>query len=277
MRQVGFAGNLAACWKALFYDSFIAGPLGDDADVNQKVGPTFGGVLVNLTQVSKSYFGQAAKVLDQVNLTLKKGDFLYVVGGSGAGKSSLLRILATEEAPTQGIVSLFGYNLATVSPGTLRAIRQALGTVPQDVRLISDLTVLDNIALSVSLAGRRALSPQVRSRIGDTLERLGLAAKRDKLAATLSGGEAQRVALARALVRSPELIIADEPTGSQDRDFTWSMMELFLKANVNGATVVVATHDREIVRRVRKRCAVLKNGRVEIPSPDSMGDALCTY
>jgi cell division transport system ATP-binding protein len=103
------------------------------------------------------------------------------------------------------------------------------------------------------------------------LERLGLAHKRDKLARSLSGGEMQRVAVARALVREPDLIVADEPTGSQDKEFTWSLMDLFLKANLRGATVVVATHDREIVRRVRKRCAVMKSGQVAIE------EGLCIY
>ena len=110
------------------------------------------------------------------------------------------------------------------------------------------------------------------ARIGESLEKLGLAQKRDKLASTLSGGEAQRVALARALVRAPELIVADEPTGAQDRDHTWVMMDLLLRANMTGATAIVATHDREIVRRVRKRCGTLRAGRIEFEE-----SAVCTY
>lgn len=229
-----------------------------------------GGFMVVLTEVSKTYVNQA-RILDHVSLELKKGDFLYVVGGSGAGKSTLLRILATEELPTSGTASLFGYSLETISPTALRAIRQSLGYVPQDVKLIPDLTVYDNVALSLSLAGQKVLSVQAKAKISELLNRLGLEAKRDKLASALSGGEAQRVAVARALVRSPELIIADEPTGAQDRDYTWSLMDLFLKANAKGTTVVIATHDREIVRRVRKRCAVLQGGIV------SLEDNLCIY
>jgi cell division transport system ATP-binding protein len=226
--------------------------------------------MLQLNRVSKTYHGQA-KVLDQVNLELKKGDFLYVVGGSGAGKSSLLRLLATEESATQGAVSLFGYDLAKISPSTLRAIRQSLGYVPQNVQLIPDLSVLDNVALSLSLAGRRGMGADARARIGELLERLGLSPRRDALARTLSGGEAQRVAVARALVRAPELLVADEPTGAQDKDHTWSMMDLFLKASLKGTAVVLATHDREIVRRVRKRCAVLKGGRL------SLEESACFY
>jgi cell division transport system ATP-binding protein len=219
--------------------------------------------MVSLTGVTKDYLGQS-KVLDQIHLELKKGDFLYVVGGTGAGKSSLLRLLATEEMATRGSVSLFGYDVARAAPSTLRAIRQSLGFVPQNVRLIPDLSVSDNVALAVTLAGRRVMPAAGRAKIDELLERLGLAEKRHKPIQALSGGEAQRVAVARALARSPELIIADEPTGAQDRDFTWSLMDLLLKANLTGATVVVATHDREIVRRVRKRCAILKGGRMHL-------------
>jgi cell division transport system ATP-binding protein len=226
--------------------------------------------MIVLSDVSKSYHGQS-KILENVSLTLKKGDFLYLVGGTGAGKSSLLRMIATEEAPSRGTVSLFGYSLTSVSQTTLRAIRQAIGYVPQGLRLIPDLTVFDNVALSLSLAGKRVLSASAKAKVSELLHRLGLEAKRDKFISSLSGGEAQRVAVARALVRTPELVIADEPTGSQDRDYTWSLMDLFLKANTGGATVIIATHDREIVRRVRKRCAILREGQV------SLEEGMCIY
>jgi cell division transport system ATP-binding protein len=222
-----------------------------------------GGIMVNLVGVSKWYAGET-HVLDHVTLTLKKGEFLYVVGGTGAGKSSLLRMLATQEQPSRGDLSLFGYNLNEIGTSSLRAIRRSLGYIPQDVKLVPDLTVFENVALSLTLAGKRMLSVSNRNKIHELLSRLGLETKRDKLATTLSGGEAQRVAAARALVRNPELIVADEPTGSQDRDFKWSLMDLFLKANQAGATVVLATHDREVVRRVRKRCAILRGGKVEL-------------
>ena len=227
--------------------------------------------MISMRGVSKSYFGQPP-ILSDVNLELKRGDFLYVVGGTGAGKSSLLRMIATEEAPTQGKFSLFGYTLGSMSGATLRAIRQSVGYIPQNVQLIPDLTVLDNIAISLSLAGRRVLSTDYKKKMEDLIERLGLAQKRKHLVKTLSGGEAQRVAVARALVRSPELLIADEPTGAQDRDFSWQVMELFMRLNSTGTTVIVATHDREIVRRVRKRCALLREGRLALEE-----DYACIY
>jgi cell division transport system ATP-binding protein len=206
--------------------------------------------------------GGDGQVLNQISMEIKKGEFLYVLGGSGAGKTSLLRMLATEEAPSEGTLTLFGYDLEQMTPDSLRIVRQSIGYIPQDVRLIPDLSVIDNISLALATAGRRATPADSRLRVQDLLERMGLAALKHKRAGLLSGGEAQRVAVVRALARSPELIIADEPTGAQDRDFTWSMMELFFRANAQGATVIVATHDREIVRRIRKRCAILKNGQL---------------
>ena len=226
--------------------------------------------MIQLSQVSKAYAGQT-RVLEDLNLDMRKGDFLYVVGGSGAGKSSLLRLLATEDTPTQGKVSLFGVELARASSSTLQAIRRTIGYVPQDVRLIPDLSVEDNLYMAVRLMGARFASADVRARGDELLTRLGLASRRRSAAGVLSGGEAQRLAVARALVSQPELIVADEPTGAQDRDFTWIVMDLLMKANSSGATVVVATHDREIVRRVRKRCAILRSGRL------GLEEAVCFY
>lgn len=228
--------------------------------------------MIALRGLSKWYFNEE-RVLDQVSFELKRGEFLYLVGGSGAGKSSLLRILATEEKPSTGALSLFGYDLGRTSSSTLRTIRRATGYIPQDVRLIPDLTVFENVALPLELASGKsnARGLEARNAIDELLERLGIINRRNDLAQNLSGGEAQRVAIARALIRAPELILADEPTGAQDHEHTWSLVDLLLRANSGGATVVIATHDREIVRRVRKRCAVLKSGKVVLE------DSVCTF
>ncbi|MGE0617141.1 MAG: cell division ATP-binding protein FtsE [Bacteriovoracia bacterium] len=227
--------------------------------------------MLTLKGVSKSY-QESAKTLDGVDLHLQRGEFLYVVGGTGAGKSSLLRLMATEEAPTQGQVSVMGYDLGRITPSTLRSLRQAVGYIPQNVRLIPDLSVYENVALAMRFAHKKYAGAESRDRVEDYLRMMGLSAKRAKPAGTLSGGEAQRVAAARAFVRQPDLIIADEPTGAQDRDFTWALMDLLIKANKQGATVVVATHDREIVRRVRKKCAILNGGRLTLEEHH-----VCTY
>jgi len=229
--------------------------------------------VIVLSGVSKSYYARD-KVLDRISLRLGKGEFLYLIGGSGAGKSTLLRMLATEESPSEGRISLFGYELDKVSSSTLRSVRAAIGYVPQDVRLIPDLSVYDNILLGAAFAGHRAKGNGLRAQIGELTHRLGIAHRRDHLCGKLSGGEAQRVAVARALVRSPEIVLADEPTGAQDRDHTWKLIELLSQANAKGATVIVATHDREIVRRVRKPCAALSGGRIAVepgarPGPEA--------
>lgn len=217
--------------------------------------------IIELERISKSYLAPA-KVLDGVDLSVQRGEFIYLVGGSGAGKSSLLRLLSLEDRPTEGTVKLFGFNVATASDSALQAIRRSIGYIPQEIQLIGDLTVAENVELSLTLAGERASLPQVRARTKEILEKVGLAEKRSQRASALSGGEAQRVALARALVRQPQLIIADEPTGAQDRERAWSLMNLLVAANQTGCTVVVATHDAEVVRRVRRRSALLQGGKL---------------
>jgi len=204
-----------------------------------------------------------------LELELKKGEFLYVIGGTGAGKSTLLRMIATEEAPTSGSLSIFGYDPANASASVLRSIRQAIAHIPQKVNLIPDLTVYENVALAARLAGARTANLNVRATVFELLEKLGLSHKHSAQAAHLSGGEAQRVCVAQALARRPELILADEPTGSQDPDAAWGILDLLLKENLGGATVLVATHDREMVRRVRKKTALLKAGRIQVE------DGLC--
>lgn len=225
--------------------------------------------MIQLQSLSKGYSGRR-NVLDQISLEMKKGDFLYVLGGTGAGKSTLLRLLATEEEVFYGRLALFGYDLDRATASTLQAIRRSIGYVPQNVRLIPDFTVFENVALGVALAGSRVARAEVRAKIYELLDRLQLMDLRDALAARLSGGEAQRVAIARALARAPELLIADEPTGAQDFQNTWNVMDLLHRANLSGTTMIVATHDREIVRKLRKRCAILSHGKVMIE------EALCS-
>jgi cell division transport system ATP-binding protein len=217
--------------------------------------------VIALKHVSR-WYSHSSKVLDHVELDLKKGEFLYVIGGTGTGKSTLLRMLSTEENPSAGSIALFGYDLETASKGTLRSIRQAIAHIPQKVELIGDLSVYENVALASQLAGARTGGQTARAKISEVLDRLGLGHKKDARADCLSGGESQRVAIAQALARKPELILADEPTGAQDPDSAWGILDLLLKENLGGATVVVATHDREMVRKVRKKTALLKGGRI---------------
>lgn len=224
--------------------------------------------MVTLESVSKAYPGRRP-ILEGVHLKLKRGQFLYVLGGSGAGKSSLLKMLATQEGPSAGVISLLGYPLNELSPATLRTVRRSIGYIPQDHAIIPDLTVLENILIPAQLARRE--SEQVLQEVQELLGRTGLHHRQNDEAGELSEGEKQRVAVVRALARKPELILADEPTGSQDWENTWLIMSLLVRANKNGATVVVATHDREIVRRIAHPCAVLQQGRMIV------GERACIF
>lgn len=229
------------------------------------------GPIIVLNGVSKIYEGVNSPVLENVSLKIHRGDFLYVVGDSGAGKTTLLKMLYGEEMPTRGEVRVLDQPLAQASESKLQSIRQRMGVIFQDLKLISDLTVYDNVALAIdtsrgvgriaqlfksALAANRAIEEAL------ALTDMGKHAR--KKVRDLSGGERQRVAAARALVRQPEILIADEPTGSLDRDHTWSLMDLFQKLHLRGTTVLVATHDREIVRRARRRSCVLKNGKLVV-------------
>lgn len=230
--------------------------------------------MLALHHVSKWYGPDVqAKVLDQVDLSLKAGDFLYIVGGTGAGKSTLLRMLASLELPSEGSVTLMGVDVARASRSTLQQLRRSVGYIPQDLQLLPDFTVLENIEIgarwSTSTARRSQRSAQGGNAVDDWIERLRLGDVRHKRPAELSGGEAQRVAIARALVRQPSIIVADEPTGAQDKESIWTVMEGFVKTAA--AITLVATHDREVVRRLRKRCAVLEGGKLRLE------EASCIY
>ena len=219
--------------------------------------------MIRLQALSKIY-PEKVKVLDTVQFELKQGEFFYVLGGTGAGKSTLLRLLATEELPTSGTLSVFDYDVSRATPSVMQSIRQNVGYIPQSAKLIGDLTVFENILLSAELSGKKFQKAELRNKIYELLDRLNLIALRDVEACKLSGGESQRVAVARALIRDPKILIADEPTGAQDLQNAWAVMDVIHRVHTRGATVLVATHDRDIVRKLRKPCATLGNGKIRI-------------
>lgn len=222
--------------------------------------------MVEMKRLVKGY-QKDEPVLNGLDLQVKKGEFVYVVGETGAGKTTLLKLLATEELPNAGELFLFGYPSHRVTPAALKAIRRSIGYIPQDIRLIPDLSVVDNILMGYNLALRRSIAKATQKQLDELLEQLNLTHCRDHMAHSLSGGEAQRVAIARALIRKPELILADEPTGAQDRKQGWQIMDLLTRAHLQGATVLVATHDAEMTRRVRKRTMMLERGQVRSEDP----------
>ena len=214
-------------------------------------------VLLKVENLSKSYTA-GETVWQQVSFELARGDFLYILGGSGAGKSSLLRTLASFEQPNAGKVLCHGVDLQNSSRSDLTRLRKRISYIPQNLGLIPDLTVRDHIEIAqLPLpVGDRIESAQLQNYIS----LMGLGDKWNKPVAALSGGEKQRVAILRALSKKVDLLIADEPTGAQDFEMTWKLMDLFVKINLAGTAVLLATHDLEMVRRLRKRCAILKDG-----------------
>ena len=217
--------------------------------------------LLKVESLSKAY-APGEIVWQNVSFDLGKGDFLYILGGSGAGKSSLLRTIASFEQPSEGKVICHGVNLQSSSRSDLERIRKRIAFIPQNLGLIPDLTARDHIEMSQMALAQSDLTDETTmlSYIG----LMGLKNKMTKKVGTLSGGERQRVAILRALCRKTDLLIADEPTGAQDFEMTWKLMDLFVKLNLSGTTMLLATHDLEMVRRLRKRCAILKDGNFKV-------------
>jgi cell division transport system ATP-binding protein len=215
--------------------------------------------VVSLRGVRKVYpNGKAA--LDDVDLTLGEGEFVFLVGPSGAGKTTLLKLLIRDERPTSGEVILDGRNLARVPRRKVPELRRKIGIVFQDYKLLPTRTVRENVAFALEVTGtpRR----QIRPAVDRALAVVGLAAQADQLPTTLSGGEQQRTAIARALVHEPRLIIADEPTGNLDPLISWEIIQLLLRINELGVTILMATHNASVVTALRRRVVALEEGRV---------------
>jgi len=205
-------------------------------------------------------YGRGIYALRDVSLVVEKGEFVFLTGPSGAGKSTLLRLLLRQELPTDGTVKVAGRDLAKLTPNQAQAYRRAVGFVFQDFKLIPSKTVLDNVGLVPRVLG--ATSVQQQRRTFQVLKWLGLQHRMNAYPLELSGGEQQRVAIARALVNEPALILADEPTGNLDPDLSLEIMNLFRDINARGTTVLVATHNRELMRYVGRRAITLDHGQV---------------
>jgi cell division transport system ATP-binding protein len=215
--------------------------------------------VIETYHLSKVY-SRGVYALRDLTLTIGKGDFLFLAGPSGAGKSTLLRLLLCAERPSEGQLKVGGRVLGDLSPADVQAYRRTVGFVFQDFRLIPRFTVFQNVAfvmrvLGVDLATRQRKTFQV-------LKWVGLQHRMNAFPQELSGGEQQRVAVARALVNDPHIVLADEPTGNLDPDLSIDIMNLFRDINARGTTVLVATHDREMIRRVGRRAITLEHGRV---------------
>lgn len=213
--------------------------------------------MIILDNVSKSYAsGQPA--LNGVNLHIKQGEFVFVVGNSGSGKSTLIKLLLKELEPTEGKITVNGKDLGTMKRSYIPKYRRNIGVVFQDFRLLKDRNVYENIAFAQRII--QTPTREIKKQVPRMLSMVGLAEKYKSYPKQLSGGEQQRVALARALVNSPELLLADEPTGNLDPKNSWEIMKLLEQVNKKGTTVLVVTHNREIVDAMQKRVVTMQKG-----------------
>lgn len=216
--------------------------------------------MIRFEKVTKTYAGHAHAALDQVSVDVDKGEFVFLVGSSGSGKSTFLRLVLREYRPTSGRVYVAGKEINRLASWKVPRLRRQIGTVFQDFRLLTNKTVAENVAFASQVIGKSR--SDIDKLVPETLELVGLEGKGGRFPDELSGGEQQRVAIARAYVNRPMILIADEPTGNLDPSTSVGIMNLLHEINRGGTTVVMATHDSGIVDQMRKRVIELDHGRV---------------
>ncbi|MBB1586729.1 cell division ATP-binding protein FtsE [Arachnia propionica] len=216
--------------------------------------------MITFEDVTKFYPGQDRPALRNINLEIAKGEFVFLVGQSGSGKSTFLRLILREYRPTKGTLYVAGKNLSTLNQWKVPALRRQIGTVFQDFRLLPGKTVYENVAFALQVIGKP--SRVIREVVPATLQLVGLEGKENRLNEELSGGEQQRVAIARAFVNRPKILIADEPTGNLDPETSVGIMKLLDRINRTKTTVIMATHDSSIVDQMRRRVLELRTGEL---------------
>ncbi len=215
--------------------------------------------IVELFKVSKSY-PPDIKALQNISLSIRTGEMFFIIGKSGAGKTTLLKLISNMEPPSNGLIEVAGNDLSRLKGKKLAQLRQRIGVAYQDFKLLLDRTVAENIAISMEVSYKQP--SQINKRVKFLLDKLQLSDKHDTITGELSRGEQQRITLARAVANSPALLLVDEPTGNLDAETTARVMQLLIKTNKAGATVVIATHDRAIFRKSNKRVLELRGGMI---------------
>ncbi len=215
--------------------------------------------IIVLDNVTKAY-STGAPALNGVTLRIKKGEFVFVVGDSGSGKSTLIKLLLRELVPSDGTITVMGHDLGRMRHRNIPKFRRKLGIVFQDFRLLKDRNVYDNVAFAQRIIQKS--TRDIKRSVPSVLATVGLAGKYKSKVTALSGGEQQRVAIARAMVNKPEILLADEPTGNLDPNNSWEIMKLMEQINESGTTVIIVTHNREIVNAMHKRVITMKKGVV---------------
>lgn len=216
--------------------------------------------MILFENVSKQYNNQQGVALRDINFEIKEGEFVSIVGQSGAGKSTLLKMIFAEERPTEGKIYIKGRDITQIKNNKLPILRRHIGVVFQDFKLLDKKTVFENVAFAMEVSGKS--DKEIENDVPQVIDIVGLAQKMDRYPNELSGGEKQRVSIARALVHRPDIIVADEPTGNLDLVNTWDIVQLLTKINQYGTTVILATHNREIVNLVNKRVITIDGGRI---------------
>ncbi len=215
--------------------------------------------VIEMQDVWKTY-PNGTHALKGVSVKIDRNEFVYVVGPSGAGKSTFMKLIYREEVPTKGQISVNGFNIGKLKQRKIPYVRRNIGVIFQDFRLLPKLTAYENVAFAMEVI--EAPTKLMKKRVMEVLDLVGLKSKANRQPSQLSGGEQQRIAIARAIVNNPSVIIADEPTGNLDPETSWGIMQLLDEINFRGTTIVMATHNKDIVNTMRKRVIAIENGQI---------------
>ena len=215
--------------------------------------------MIEMKNVMKKY-ANGVIAANGINVRINQGEFVYVVGPSGAGKSTFIKMMYREEKPTQGSIRINGINLEKLKDKKVPLLRRNMGVVFQDFKLLPTLTVFENVAFALEVIEENP--KYIKKKVMETLELVGLKHKARMLPTELSGGEQQRISIARSIVNSPKLVIADEPTGNLDPETSWEIMNIYETINNRGTTIIMATHNREVVNTIKHRVIAIEGGRI---------------